>query len=241
MIKILCTRNIQESLVYEAAEKDIAIMIKEFITIEEDIGEKDEPLINSLLHANNALVVFTSKHAVNILADYIHHYAAAFSPKWKIYCIANVTLQSVEQRFPMAIIAGKGYYAAELVDRLLEEDATSEIFFFCGDKHLEILPAALRKAGRKVNELVIYKTKLTPQIISEKYDGVIFFSPSAVDSFFSSNEMDEATACFSIGTTTAGAIKKYTNKDVIVSPQQEAAATIETVINYYRKKKQQHE
>src|SRR5258706_9822828 len=44
------------------------------------------------------------------------------------------------------------------------------------------------------------------------YDGILFFSPSGVESFFNTNEVNEQTILFAIGNTTATEIKKYTNR-----------------------------
>ena len=40
-----------------------------------------------------------------------------------------------------------------------------------------------------VDEVIVYKTIETPKVLTKQYDGILFFSPSAVKSFFSKNSI----------------------------------------------------
>jgi uroporphyrinogen-III synthase len=70
---------------------------------------------------------------------------------------------------------------------------------------------------------VIYETIETPQVSTEDIDGILFFSPSAVQSFFSVNQLKKETVCFSIGYTTAESVAGFTDNRIIISeaPSQE--------------------
>lgn len=91
------------------------------------------------------------------------------------------------------------------------------VTFFCGDNHRTELPDALTQHGISVNRVIVYKTMLTPTTVTEKYDGILFFSPSAVQSFLMNNVLPAYTTLFCIGDTTAGAIPDTTST-IIISP-----------------------
>lgn len=237
MINILCTRNIPGPLILHAASENIYVQEQDFISVQPHIRKEDIPLIISLIQRNMPSVIFTSKHAVNILADFIAQQKQdSVSIKWKVYCISEITLRAVKLRFPDAIIEGKGSYAAKLADSILNNKNIKKVWFFCGNMRRDILPDKLRENGMEVNEIPIYETKLMPHTVIRDYDGIIFFSPSAVESFFSMNHISPEIVCFAIGKTTASAIETKVNNKIITSEKQEAEAMMQTVIDYYKQK-----
>ena len=94
---------------------------------------------------------------------------------------------------------------------------SSEVIFFCGDQRRDELPGLLKKNKIEVKEIVVYKTIATPKKIEKKYDGILFFSPSAVKSFFQKNKLDKQVMLFAIGNTTADEIKKFSKNKIVVS------------------------
>lgn len=237
MINILCTRSIPVPLIVHAASENIYVQTQEFISVHPKIRKEDIPIIISLLQENAPIVVFTSKHAVNILADFIAlEKQSSVSLKWKIYCISEITLRAVKYRFPDAIIVGKDSYASGLSAIISANQTIKVVWFFCGNMRQNILPDKLRENNISVNEIPIYETKLTPHPIAHDYGGIIFFSPSAVESFFSMNKLEKETVCFAIGKTTASAIKNKVVNEIIISKKQEAQAMIQTVMDYYKQK-----
>jgi uroporphyrinogen-III synthase len=94
----------------------------------------------------------------------------------------------------------------------------------------------LKQAGIKVHEKVVYRTMLTPQEITRSYDGIAFFSPSTVESFFSVNKMAPETVIFAIGGTTAAAVRERCDNGILVSGSPDAEMTIRRMINYFEHK-----
>jgi uroporphyrinogen-III synthase len=123
--------------------------------------------------------------------------------------------------------------AAELVETIVREGWVKSILFFCGDLRRDELPVRLREAGLDVHEVVVYRTLLTPRKIGREYDGIAFFSPSAVESFFSVNRLPARTALFAIGGTTARAIRQYSDNPVTTSERPEAELLINQIIHDY--------
>ncbi|HEY4205998.1 MAG TPA: uroporphyrinogen-III synthase, partial [Puia sp.] len=173
--------------------------------------------------------IFTSMNAVEAVTAHLNG-----SPSWTIFCIGGATRRLAESQFGPASIAGTAPSASELATVVLLH-RPSEVFFFCGDQRREELPEKLSATGVKVHEVVVYRTAQTPQSIKEAYDGIVFFSPSAVHSFFSANTLPEKTTLFAIGHTTADTIHTYVNNPVITSTAPEKETLVRQTIEYYQR------
>lgn len=155
-------------------------------------------------------------------------------PPWEIFCIGYATRQLVHEYFGEDRIAGVAASAATLADVIIGQ-RRKEVFFFCGDQRREELPEKLQQQDIRVNEWEVYTTIHTPHRVDPVYDGIVFFSPSAVHSFFSVNSIADSTLLFAIGQTTADTIRTYTANRTICSQSPEKEALIRQVIHYYKK------
>jgi len=154
-------------------------------------------------------------------------------PGWRIYSIGNTTKQLIKRYFGEEAIAGTADSAAELAEIIVEEDDSNELFFFCGDQRRDELPDILRNNNIQVNEIVVYQTIPVKHKIENSYHGILFFSPSAVESFFRNNKVVDQTILFAIGNTTATKIKKYTNNKIIVGDEPGKENLVMEMIKYY--------
>ena len=143
-------------------------------------------------------------NAVEAVAAHLNDYI----PDWKIYCIGNTTKKLVQEYFGEDLIAETASDATELAEKIIEDNITDEVIFFCGDKRRDELPSILNEHNINVNEIEVYQTNIIQHTIEKNYDGILFFSPSAVQSFFSTNKLNDKTILFAIGNTTSSAIKK---------------------------------
>jgi uroporphyrinogen-III synthase len=160
-------------------------------------------------------------------------------PDWRIFCIGTATRREVADYFGDVAIAGSAESAAALAEGMMAdagEDArgNKEIFFFCGDQRREELPAMLRAEGFKVNEWIVYRTLLTPQKTERIYAGIAFFSPSAVESYFSVNSAGDDVTLFAIGRTTAAAIQARCSNPVIISDRPGKEALVRTMTDHFQ-------
>jgi uroporphyrinogen-III synthase len=211
-ISILSTRPLAPSLIEEAEAAGISIDELSFIETEPvQSVEVQQEIENTYLQS--ATVVFTSVNAVDAVAAG----QEGQQPDWKIYCIGHATKQLVKKYFGEESIEGTADNATELAELITEESAADEVIFFCGDRRREELPDILRQHDIEVTEIVVYQTLLIPNKIEKAYHGILFFSPSAVESFFKHNKVNERTILFAIGNTTAGEIKKYITNKIIIS------------------------
>jgi len=225
-IHILSTRPVDESLIEAAAMCDIEIEVISFIETEPVI---DEQLSNQIrtLSQYPITAVFTSMNAVDAVTNIVT------SQNWKIGSIGTTTRHLIEQKLPDSTIIATGNNATELAYNLSDQLQGNHVVFFCGDQRRDELPAILKERGIEVEELVVYKT--IPQLvkITKQYDGIAFFSPSAVAGFFSINQLEPSTTVFAIGETTSNAVKGYCDNKIVVSPLPGKDNLIRNIIDHY--------
>ncbi len=228
-VHILSTRPVGKALIDEAALHDIVIDEISFIDTEEIIDPGTAKKIEQL-SGENINAVFTSMNAVEAVRRFI-------SPNslWKIFCIGNTTKQLAENFFGKENIAGTAYDASQLAENISNDLKVKKVYFFCGDQRRDELPEILKENNIQIEEIVVYKTIETPQVISRKYDGILFFSPSAVQSFFLKNSIPPDTKFFAIGSTTAKALKPFTQQHVIIADLPGKKNLVFQAINFFSK------
>jgi uroporphyrinogen-III synthase len=227
-ITILSTAAIDGALLKDAAAKNIVIDVLPYIKTEPILSiEVQQEIEHSLLLS--ATVVFTSVNAVDAVASQLE----GQSPDWQIFCVGHATRNGVEKYFGRSLISGSADNASELAE-LISDSNAEEVIFFCGDQRRNELPDRLKQNNIDVTEIVVYQTVATPQKAENKYDGVLFFSPSAVQSFFKKNKLDYQTILFAIGNTTGQEIKKFSGNRVLISDVPDKKTLIGNMINYFQ-------
>jgi uroporphyrinogen-III synthase len=203
----------------------IDVQVIPFTEILPRTDEKIKATIRSLA-SGKITAVFTSAYAVKFVAALLDQ-----KPDWKIYCIRNETRIAVENVFGAGCIA-KFSDNAQLLSEQIIRDGIKEAVFFCGDQRMNILPENLNQQGIHLEELIVYDTRLTPKKLDHRPDAILFFSPTAVRSFFSMNELFPGTTVFAMGTTTAKALKENTGIPIIVSPEADKAFVLNMAMDY---------
>ena len=227
-IPILCTRPLSSLLLDEAAAAGIAIDEISFIETESILSVEVQQEIE-LASTEIAIVVFTSMNAVDAVTIFLDGH----QPEWSIYSIGTATARLVAAYFGEEKITGTANDASALAELIAEDRFTDEVIFFCGDQRRDELPDILRKNDIDVNEIVVYQTIATPHKIDKEYFGILFFSPSAVQSFFSKNKVADKTILFAIGNTTANEIKKYSSNKIIISDEPGKENLVTKMIEYF--------
>ena len=226
-IHILITKPLGTELTRIAAEHNICIDEVSFIKTEEVVSEELKKRIAEL-SKQNITVVFTSANAVNAVKKLL-----PVKPPWRIFCIGYQTKQSAADTFGENNIFGIADNGEELGKEIIKQSSIKKVIFFCGNQRREVLPEKLKKNGIELEELIIYKTVEKPQIISKHYDGILFFSPSGVRSFFSVNKINEPVQLFAIGNTTAKEIKTYSQLPIIIPGHPDKEELIHLVIKHF--------
>ena len=146
-----------------------------------------------------------------------------------MFCVGSKTADLLDELgFTVQEIAEN---AADLAKVIIDSYRTETFTFFSGNIRRNELPFALFESDVELNEIEVYETEPTPQQMG-KFDGVVFFSPSAVESYLSANQLTNET-CFCIGQTTATALEKITNK-ITIANQPSVENTIIQCINHYK-------
>ena len=222
--KLLCTGTSKANMPLPA---HIVLQVKPFI--ETAILDKEIEIRKAL--AVNEVLIFTSANAVKAVEKFFDKSAGQ---TYRIYCIASNTSQKVAEVFGGNIIAGKAAYGADLAEIILQKEAAKKMFFFCGNLKRDVLPEKLKAAGKDLEILEVYETVDKEQKINTNFDGYLFFSPSAVESFFKQYPNAGSGIFFAIGTTTQEALEGYVeNKNIIISARPEKELLLQTAIEYF--------
>jgi uroporphyrinogen-III synthase len=248
--RILSTKAVGPELVSTAAEQHIDLEHQAFIEVHPRITDALKLRIHELLQ-QQITAIFTSKNAVNsIVEHYLHadgksyHGGWAnlpqtaensyFMPGWYVHCLNGATKDAVDACRNLFMPEATTPDAANIADLVaVRKNRAEPVVFFCGNIRRDVLPQRLKELNIDFEELIVYDTTETMPFTTQPYDGILFFSPSAVRSFFSVNQLPPQTICFAIGQTTAGELSQHTSNKIIVSAQQSLNHVVQTAINYF--------
>ena len=228
-VHILSTRPLDTAVIEKAAYQHINIDTISFIEVKKMVSDDVSKRINNLAN-EKAAVVFTSMNAVETVVETLP--VNPLMPDWKIYCIGGATFTLVKKYWPYHQVALTAKNATELAKKIIN-DEVERVAFFCGNKRREELPDLLSQQNVPVEELVVYETIETPVTVQQFYHGILFFSPSAVHSFFLNNQAAEETIFFAIGDTTANTIKQFAKNNIIVSDFPAKDQLVDKAIKYF--------
>jgi uroporphyrinogen-III synthase len=232
-LNILSTRPLDSNLIEEAAEKGVSIDCLSFIETQPVVSERLQLLIEELAHLSKT-VVFTSMNAVAAVKDF-----AGAAVAWEIYCIGNTTRQLIENLWGADKIKGTAENASALAEIIITQ-GVKEVIFFCGEQRRDELPQKLMNQRVHVKEIVVYRTIETSKPVNKKYDGVLFFSPSAVNSFFSYNNPTSCGVAFAIGSTTASALRAKGCDPIISADTPGKEELVKKMLDYFQYKQFKH-
>ena len=94
----------------------------------------------------------------------------------------------------------------------------------------------LRRAGILYTDLMVYQTGTKAKKATEKFDAVLFYSPSGIESFLVLNNLDNETVYCCIGNTTAQALKEARNTVTIILPESSTPQSMLSALsNHFQK------
>jgi uroporphyrinogen-III synthase len=215
-------------------EEGFQIDVVPFIKIDPVPSAEIKDIIQSLSF-QPVTAIFTSVNAAEMVIKELNGY----KPVWNLFCIGYSTRNTLTEYFSEDSIAGTGNNASTLALSIIKAGNIKEVVFFCGDLRRDELPLALLEHHIRIKEVIVYKTVSIQNKVTENYRGILFFSPSGVDSFFAHNLIEEETILFAIGDTTAGRLKNYTSNKIITSEGSGKEKLVNTMIAFYKDQKQQ--
>lgn len=170
-------------------------------------------------------VIITSKNGVEAILNSFTKDELNFK---NIYCVGRRTKKLIEQKIGSVTKSAKN--AEQLAESISPELKGKEVTYFCSDLRLDTLPKTLSENGITVNEVEAYKTMFSPAKISEDVNGIMFFSPSGVESYIEKNNKEKVAFC--IGESTAKEARKHF-ENVLVANMPSVESVIELVNLHY--------
>ena len=217
-VRILSTRKLQPNQKMFLLNAGFSVVESDFIAIEHK---------NFTLDSINENLIFTSVNAVRSVSQNADVQEIRRSP---CFCVGEKTASLLDEvGFTVVEIADNASALAEIIRN---EYVSEKFTFFCGNLRMETLPMSLKIAGTTFNEIEVYDTVLNPQQIKAPVDGILFYSPSGVDSYLIENKITNEV-CFCIGETTAKALHGKTNNIVIANKPSVENAIIQA-INHFK-------
>ena len=219
-INILSTKKL------DLAQKQLLLDAAITVVEEDFIETKAKKFQFSKVHEN---LIFTSQNAVHSILQ--HSKCGELKGK-SVFCVGLKTKELLTEN-GFNVIAYTGYAAdlAEIISLIYSKESYT---FFSGNLRRDVLPNTLNENGITFNEIEVYETNITSKKITNKLDGILFFSPSAVESYLKLNSIKEEM-CFCIGETTAEALENNKIKNIIIADKPLVENVIYEVIEYYNR------
>ncbi|MDC8106169.1 uroporphyrinogen-III synthase [Chryseobacterium sp. PTM-20240506] len=219
-MKILFTKNIDPSVLSKELGDDIGVDCIEVI--------KTTPIRVKPFDLKNYSLIFTSANGVTSFFENQFRPNEDFTTKNynKIYCVGEKT-KRILRKYGFGTF--KVLKNAEALSEFIIGHCPHEQFLhFCGNLAIDVLDNELPLQNIKYRKITVYNTEEINPLISEKYYGIVFFSPSGVRSFAKRNSLDH-TKLFSIGETTSNEIKKYTREKIFTSEGNTLVSILEMI------------
>lgn len=218
-MRIFSTRKLDEQAMAYLPQACQRYDEADFIRIEHHIEPQDAAQIKAWAQAP-LQVIITSKQAVHALRN------LNIQPLlWKIWCIEPVTRRWCADWLGAHSIA----HSAIDAEALCLHIQSGAFVFFSGNVVSEVIPNHCKEKNIPLTRIEVYQQFPQPQTLSTQYDYYLFFSPGAVDSFFSANTLPAEAKAVAIGKATQKRLEKYGHKHNFTAPEPSAKAMLELI------------
>lgn len=170
--------------------------------------------------------VFSSQNAVY---SFLTHSEASQDQK-PILCVGEKTKSLLEKNGRKVVKTAQNML--ELVDFIQKTMKNDHFLHICGNRKLSHFADGMQAASIMYDEVIAYHTHLFPRLQKPEPQGVLFYSPSGVESYLQKNQIGSSW-CFCIGETTAAAIAPLT-QNITVSPKPDADLLVKVVAKHFR-------
>ncbi|MFL9830104.1 uroporphyrinogen-III synthase [Flavobacterium sp. ARAG 55.4] len=220
-ISILSTKTLSPEQRQAFLDAGFDLLEQDFIEIKNSNFELKDLNTNLIFSSQNAVLSLMEQNGWEKLQTK------------SVFCVGIKTKELLELNgFTVDVYMDYASELAEIITLIYNKESYT---FFSGNLRKETLPQALKNAGITFNEIEVYQTALAPFKISkeEKFDGILFFSPSAVESYLTNNKIKKEI-CFCIGNTTAKTLEANKIKKIIIPETPTIEDVIVEVIEYYK-------
>jgi uroporphyrinogen-III synthase len=217
-LHIVSTRSLQSTAVERLHKHGCTVTLHDFISKKLQIPDY---ATREFLSSD---IVLTSQTGVEAFLTLIKK--LQLSPAdYRTHCIAQATKQAAVQAG--LFVKTSAPNALLLAKEILQHKDIRSVTHICGNRRRDEVSEKLNAGGVEVQDVVSYRTELTPISIEQDYDALLFFSPSAVDSFLNGNELKQVP-CFCIGQTTESNVKQkgFTQTYIPEAPSEDALVNL---------------
>jgi uroporphyrinogen-III synthase len=170
--------------------------------------------------------IFTSANAVEAVLNQVNDDQKEFPIVW---CVGEKTKAKLEAlNFKVKVYFN---YAKQLNDYILKNFKNNIFIWFRGNVTTGHLTQNFNQ-NIHWSEVIVYENESNPTQISVPYDAVLFFSPSAVESFLQNNSL-KGKVCFCIGETTLAKVSETASNNVILPKNPTIENVLLEVKKYY--------
>ncbi|MDG1685086.1 MAG: uroporphyrinogen-III synthase [Flavobacteriaceae bacterium] len=171
--------------------------------------------------------VFSSQNAVrSFLAN-----PTASAHQNPMLCVGEKTKLLLEKNGQKVIKTAQNML--ELVDFIQKTMKNEHFLHICGNRKLPHFATGMQSAEISYAEVTAYQTHLVSRLQTPEPQGLLFYSPSGVESYLQTNSIG-ASWCFCIGETTATAVRPLT-EHLTVSPKPDADLLVAAAATHFRR------
>lgn len=226
--------NILSTKILSPAQKailtDAQLIVQEYDAIRIELFDRE-------IDSSYKNIIFTSQNTVKAFLKNMEKRTSdsetgTFIPvsEIKAYCVGEKTRAFLEHNgIP---VLESTHYGAELAKILVDKYQNESFLFLCGDKRLAEIPSQFQRHGIRFREQVVYSNSPNIQHCNPNFDGILFFSPTGIESYMVKNRLEDRLS-FCIGTTTAAEAKKYTD-NIVVANKPTVESVLEKVVAYFK-------
>ena len=227
-LNILCTRELSEAELQQCNDAGLQVRAFSFINIEPNTNYTEAAEV--LKSVQPQAIIATSKNAVPFIKETLNNLESEIS-NLKFYAVGQHTGNALNE-FAENVTIAKSQNGTALAEQIVEEGIKKAVYF-CSNIRRDELPDILTESGVELTEIVAYDTRLTPEKLdAAKLDGILFYSPSAVESFVSANGVVDVP-CFAIGPTSGSALIEAGFDTVMMAEEPNIKQLINTILDYY--------
>ena len=219
-IQILSTKLLNHSQKEAFQNSGILLVEKDFIKIE---------TLQFQLENIPTLLLFTSQNAVESV---LKNEKLAELKTIPAICVGIKTREKLENIGFKVLYTTD--YAKDLAPIIKDQFSKDQIAFFAGNLRRDILPNAMKRENIQFIEYQTYVNELTSHEMTENFDGILFFSPSGVESYLKENSISKEV-CFCIGTTTGDSLIEI-SENIQIAEKQTIDSVVENCLIYFGRK-----
>lgn len=229
---ILATRSLPHEQQERLTRAGLDYREKDFIQVQHQFDSQE--FARALQNPQTQARVITSKNSVYSLQKLLAEKPQLNWPPKKAF---TVGIRASEMLADLGLRTdARAENAISLAQIIARNPDVRAVDFFCGSQALDDLPEYLESKNIKVFRHIVYHTEWTTEKVeTDKLNGVIFLSPSAVFSFFKTNQLPLDTPCFCIGATTAQAVHLRCDNPRLPAEEPSLESVVERVIRFFGK------